>query len=53
MEVVRGYELTSYAPALNLDSPTNYIVIHNLVRAHGRIFRLYDKKYRAAQNGND
>ena len=51
MEVVKGYEVREYAPALNLGSPANYIVAHNILRAHGRIFRLYDQKYRSKQNG--
>lgn len=52
--VMKGYaDLwgTPYAPALYLDSPTNYIVAYNLLRAHARVYRLYDKKYRATQNG--
>lgn len=51
MEVVSGYSSEKYAPALNLDSPANYIVGHNILRAHGRIFRLYDRKYRETQKG--
>lgn len=53
MEVVKGYERKDYAPLLNLDSPVNYIVAHNALRAHGKIFRLYDEKYRAKQNGDN
>ncbi|XP_065212467.1 myrosinase 1-like isoform X1 [Planococcus citri] len=51
MEVVRGYDCREYAPALDLGSPANYIVAHNILKAHSRIFRLYDNKYRSKQNG--
>ncbi|XKL61923.1 hypothetical protein PGB90_001756 [Kerria lacca] len=50
-EIVRGYESLEFAPCTNLDSPGNYIVGHNALRAHGRIYRLYDRKYRAEQKG--
>lgn len=50
--VVKGYRMREGgAPALDLDSPADYIVIHNLLKAHGTIYRLYDKKYRSTQNG--
>lgn len=51
IEIIKGYESGSSAPGLNLDSPANYMVGHNTLRAHARIYRLYDKKYRAQQNG--
>lgn len=53
MQIIEGYQQAMYAPALNLDSPTNYIVVHNIVRAHGRIYRLYDGKYRSKQKGRN
>ena len=40
------------ALALYLDLPTNYIVSYNLLRAHARVYRLYEKKFRTAQNGS-
>lgn len=50
--IASGYRTDdSGAPALNLDSPADYIVIHNLLKAHARIYRLYDQKYRCTQNG--
>lgn len=51
-EFVQGYERDTYAPALQLDSPTNYIVIHHALIAHGKIYKLYNEKYRSQQNGN-
>ena len=50
--VTVGYadtEIKTYAPALHLDSPANYIVAYNLLRAHARVYRLYDKRYRRAK----
>jgi len=53
-KIVDGYasmKKNSYAPALYLDSPANYIAAYNLLRAHAGVYRLYDSKFRAAQNG--
>ncbi|KAK7580156.1 hypothetical protein V9T40_000785 [Parthenolecanium corni] len=49
--VSSGYEVKNYAPNLDLDSPANYIAAHNCLRAHGRIFRLYEKEYKIKQKG--
>mgnify|MGYP003729817729 CR=1 FL=1 len=52
--IVSGYASIlkkSYAPALYLDSPANYIVTYNLLRAHARVYKLYDTKFRPVQNG--
>ena len=46
-----GYSDIKFAPSLNLESSSNYIAIHNMLKAHGRIFRLYNEKYRSTQNG--
>ena len=47
-----GTKRVNLAPGLYLDSPINYIVAYNLLRAHARIYRLYERKYRATQNGS-
>ncbi|XP_065223653.1 myrosinase 1-like [Planococcus citri] len=49
--VAEGYETNRFAPALNLQSSIMYIVMHHALKAHGRIFQLYNKKYRSKQNG--
>ncbi|XP_065224083.1 myrosinase 1-like [Planococcus citri] len=49
--VGEGYEKDRWAPAINSESSKMYNVMHNTLRAHGRIFRLYDEKYRSKQNG--
>ncbi|XKL62633.1 hypothetical protein PGB90_002466 [Kerria lacca] len=50
-EIIDGYSSDRYAPDLNLDSPANYIVGHNILKAHAKIFRLYNTKYRSKQQG--
>lgn len=50
--IISGYTANNFAPNLHLDSPANYIVAHNILRSHGRIFRLYEKKYKTQQQGN-
>ena len=49
--IVLGYAKSFYAPGLNLTSSVNYIVGHNILRAHGRVYRLYEAKYRQSQRG--
>lgn len=49
--MIFGYDDKNFAPNLHLGSPANYIVAHNCLKAHGRIFRLYEKKYRVQQQG--
>ncbi|XP_065222128.1 myrosinase 1-like [Planococcus citri] len=46
-----GYDDVFAVPALRLPSSIKYIVLHNCLRAHGRISRLYNEKYRSKQNG--
>ncbi|KAK7580154.1 hypothetical protein V9T40_000783 [Parthenolecanium corni] len=49
--IIPGYVTGKSAPSLRLDSPANYIIAHNCLKAHGRIFRLYEKKYKIQQRG--
>lgn len=51
--MIEGYEIETLAPGLNLDSPANYIVAHHILKAHGKIFKLYNDKYRLKQQGID
>ncbi|XP_049838028.1 myrosinase 1-like [Schistocerca gregaria] len=42
-----GYQAPSqYAPGIG-----NYLAAHTLIRAHGKVYRLYDQEFRATQNG--
>lgn len=51
--IVKGYTTEAKAPALNLGelSAAAFRVAHHALLIHGRIYRLYDKTYRAKQNG--
>uniref|UniRef100_A0A8D8USJ2 Myrosinase 1 n=1 Tax=Cacopsylla melanoneura TaxID=428564 RepID=A0A8D8USJ2_9HEMI len=52
LEVMRGYALTSTAPGLNTSElGGEYLTAHNLLRAHSRVYRLYEKQYRSSQGG--
>lgn len=52
-KIVDGYTGRAFAPATAGDSGTDgYTVNHNLIRAHGRAYRLYEKTYKSTQNGN-
>ncbi|XP_065206346.1 myrosinase 1-like [Planococcus citri] len=49
--IVFGYSEDDHAPALGLGSPADYRVSHHILLSHMRIYRLYEKKYKAQQNG--
>lgn len=51
LSVILGYTGYNFAPQLNLDSPAAFIIVHNLLKAHGRVFRLYEEKYKPRQQG--
>ncbi|XP_047121620.1 myrosinase 1-like [Schistocerca piceifrons] len=47
-----GYSSVGYqAPSQNAPGIGNYLAAHTLIRAHGKVYRLYDQQFRATQNG--
>ncbi|XP_049837916.1 myrosinase 1-like [Schistocerca gregaria] len=52
-QFVSGYaDSRDYAPSQNAPGIGDYLAAHTVLRAHGRAYRLYDRKYRAEQNGS-
>ncbi|XP_065221810.1 myrosinase 1-like [Planococcus citri] len=50
--ILKGYiSNRTVAPSLGLGTPSDYIVVHNLLLAHGRIYKLYKNKYKRWQRG--
>ncbi|XP_047004240.1 myrosinase 1-like [Schistocerca americana] len=49
---VRGYANEGWAPSQPAPGIGDYLAAHTLLKAHGRVYRLYDQQYRAAQNGS-
>jgi lactase-phlorizin hydrolase len=47
-----GYGIGYDAPGKNGPGVNNYIVAHNLLKAHAKAYRVYEKKY-AAHQGTD
>ncbi|KAK9886227.1 hypothetical protein WA026_015746 [Henosepilachna vigintioctopunctata] len=47
----QGYETAQKAPFLKLHGVGDYQCFHNVVRAHGKIYRIYDKEFRPVQGG--
>jgi len=45
-----GYESGEHAPG---NVGQGYKAGHNLIRAHGKAYRLYEEKYKSTQNGNE
>ncbi|XP_049792465.1 myrosinase 1-like [Schistocerca nitens] len=50
--VVQGYASKDRAPSQPAPGVGDYLAAHTLLKAHGRVYRLYDQQYRAAQNGS-
>lgn len=48
----QGYELGSMAPGLTGKGNRIYIVGHNLIMAHAKAYRIYEKEFKAQQKGN-
>jgi beta-glucosidase/6-phospho-beta-glucosidase/beta-galactosidase len=46
-----GYEGTVFAPGLNSTGIGGYLAAHNMIKAHARVYHLYDKQYRSTQKG--
>jgi len=46
-----GYEGSSFAPGVNSPGFGLYQAAHNMIKAHARVYHLYDDQYRAKQQG--
>lgn len=46
-----GYGLGELAPSRNSPGIGEYICAHNLLRAHAKAYHIYDKQFKAKQNG--
>lgn len=46
-----GYGSKLFAPALDDHGVSDYIAAHNVLRAHAKVYRLYDRVYRPQQGG--
>ncbi|XP_073981964.1 myrosinase 1-like [Rhodnius prolixus] len=51
ISITAGYGDTEGAPALNLHGTGDYLAGHNLLRAHAKAYRLYDKMFKPKQRG--
>ncbi|XP_049836420.1 myrosinase 1-like [Schistocerca gregaria] len=50
--VACGYSSSGWqAPSQNAPGIGNYLAAHTMIRAHARVYRLYEQEYRATQNG--
>ncbi|XP_047121904.1 myrosinase 1-like [Schistocerca piceifrons] len=49
---VWGYAIAGVPPGLPATGVGDYLATHTLVKAHARVWHLYDEQYRATQNGS-
>jgi beta-glucosidase/6-phospho-beta-glucosidase/beta-galactosidase len=49
--VYEGYGTGALAPGVRDPQMTTFRAAHNVIRAHARAYRMYDKEFRATQNG--
>ncbi|KAG4070575.1 hypothetical protein HA402_011962 [Bradysia odoriphaga] len=46
-----GHGSGDHAPGIKQPATAPYLCAHNVLRSHGRVYRLYERTYKAAQNG--
>ncbi|XP_063243403.1 myrosinase 1-like [Bacillus rossius redtenbacheri] len=49
--ILYGYRSQCFAPGLLVCGVGEYLVIHNLLKAHARAYHLYDDEFRSTQKG--
>ncbi|XP_049939143.1 myrosinase 1-like [Schistocerca serialis cubense] len=49
---LRGYASANIAPGQNASGIGDYLATHAMLKAHARVWHLYDEQYRATQNGS-
>lgn len=47
----QGYGADGKAPVLNMSGVGEYLCAHTVLKAHAKVYHLYDEVYRLAQNG--
>lgn len=51
-EVVHGYVERRHAPYLSLECfDADYIAYHTMLKAHARVYRIYEKEFKPQQQG--
>lgn len=51
MFCTEGYGLPNKAPGKNLTGYGEYLCLHNVLKAHAKVYHMYDKEFRPTQNG--
>lgn len=51
MVSVLGYGDGTMAPGIKGSGTKDYIVTHNLIKAHAKAYHIYDKEFRSTQQG--
>lgn len=47
----QGYGNVLKAPALNITGYADYLCTHTVLKAHAKVYHMYDKEFRSKQNG--
>ncbi|XP_049766236.1 myrosinase 1-like [Schistocerca cancellata] len=50
--LVNGYAVNEVAPSQPASGIGDYLATHTVIKAHARVWHLYDEQYRASQNGS-
>ncbi|XP_011867620.1 PREDICTED: myrosinase 1-like [Vollenhovia emeryi] len=48
---IDGYSLGVHSPGKKLGSPGKYLCVHNILKAHAKIYHIYDTEFREQQKG--
>ncbi|KAL1138328.1 hypothetical protein AAG570_008392 [Ranatra chinensis] len=49
--IASGYGGVDYAPAMHLNGIGEYLAGHTLIKAHAKVYRLYENHFKSAQKG--
>ncbi|XP_049836568.1 myrosinase 1-like isoform X2 [Schistocerca gregaria] len=50
--LVNGYAMNEVAPSQPASGIGDYLATHTVIKAHARVWHLYDEQFRASQNGS-
>lgn len=48
-----GYGSSSFAPSLNFSGVADYLCGHHALKAHAKVYHLYEEKYKSIQKGTN
>lgn len=51
LDIVSGYSTTWFPPNVGMNGVGDYIAGHNILKAHAKVYRMYEKEFKPIQKG--